>query len=91
MWQLYSWCSFWCEFISIIITIFPYYADLFIMLLFLSYPVQLDCFHPSVIGNQNMAKALWNNMLTPAAQKKTSFDSSEDIVCPTNSTLLYTN
>lgn len=61
------------------------------MLLFLSFLMQLDCFHPSVIGNQHMAKALWNNMLTPAAQKRTSFDSSEGIVCPTNSTLLYTN
>jgi len=52
--------------------------------------MQLDCFHPSVIAHQNMAKALWNNMLTPAADKRTTFDFSEAFVCPTNSTLLYT-
>ena len=33
MWQLYSWCSFWCEFISIVMTIFPYYAWYLICLL----------------------------------------------------------
>lgn len=51
---------------------------------------QLDCFHPSLIAHQNMAKALWNNMITPAAQKKTTFDFVEPFACPTNSTLLYT-
>ena len=52
---------------------------------------QLDCFHPSLIAHQNMAKALWNNMITPAAQKRDYFDYTEPFVCPTNSTLLYTN
>jgi phospholipase B1 len=50
----------------------------------------LDCFHPSLLAHQNMAKALWNNMLTPAAKKRTSFDFTKPFVCPTNTTLLYT-
>ena len=32
----------------------------------------LDCFHSSLLAHQDMAKGLWNNMLTPAAQKKIS-------------------
>ena len=52
---------------------------------------QLDCFHPSLIAHQNMAKALWNNMITPAAQKRDYFDYTEPFVCPTNTTFLYTN
>lgn len=51
----------------------------------------LDCFHPSLIAHQHLAKALWNNMLTPAAKKKDYFDWKEDFVCPTNTTLLYTD
>ena len=53
--------------------------------------VQLDYFHPSLIGHQHMAKALWNSMLTPAASKKTSFNADEPFVCPDSSTLLYIN
>ena len=53
--------------------------------------LQLDCFHPSLIAHQNMAKALWNNMITPAAQKRDYFDFTEPFVCPTNVTLLCTN
>ena len=52
---------------------------------------QLDYFHPSLVGHQHMAKALWNSMLTPAASKKTYFNSTEPFVCPDSSTLLYTN
>ncbi|XP_064393239.1 phospholipase B1, membrane-associated-like isoform X3 [Halichondria panicea] len=51
----------------------------------------LDCFHPSLLAHQHMAKGLWNNMLTPAAQKKTSLVWTDPFVCPTNNTLLYTN
>ena len=53
--------------------------------------IQLDCFHPSLIAHQNMAKALWNNMITPAAQKRDYFDFTEAFVCPTNTTLLCTS
>ncbi len=52
--------------------------------------MQLDCFHPSLIAHQNIAKALWNNMITPTAQKRDYFDFTEPFVCPTNTTLLYT-
>ena len=53
--------------------------------------IQLDYFHPSLIGHQHMAKALWNSMLTPAASKRTYSNADEPFVCPDSSTLLYTN
>ena len=53
--------------------------------------IQLDYFHPSLIGHQHMAKALWNSMLTPAARKRTYSNADEPFVCPDSSTLLYTN
>jgi len=51
----------------------------------------LDCFHPSKTGQQAMAVALWNNMLSPASEKKTQLDMSDTPICPTEETLLYTN
>jgi phospholipase B1 len=51
---------------------------------------RLDCFHPSKSGQEAMAVALWNNMLTPAAKKKTSLNMSDAPICPTQDTLLYT-
>jgi len=54
---------------------------------FLSY---LDCYHPSTTGQQAMAIALWNNMLTPSALKKTSMTLTDTPICPTSNTLLYT-
>jgi phospholipase B1 len=51
----------------------------------------LDCFHPSLLAHQTMAKSLWNNMLTPAAKKRTTFDFTEPFVCPTNTSIFYTN
>jgi lysophospholipase L1-like esterase len=50
----------------------------------------LDCFHPSKAGQQAMAIALWNSMLTPAANKKTSLDMEDEVICPQADTLLYT-
>lgn len=50
----------------------------------------LDCFHPSTTGQSAMAVALWNNMLTPSALKKTSMSMSDTPICPTPDTLLYT-
>jgi len=49
-----------------------------------------DCFHPSTHGQAAMATALWNNMLTPSAEKKTSIDMDDTPICPTADTLLYT-
>jgi len=50
----------------------------------------LDCFHPSLVAHEAMAIALWNNMLTPAAMKKTSLNLTDTPLCPTPDTLLYT-
>ena len=52
--------------------------------------VQLDCFHPSLLMHELMAKVMWNCMLTPAMQKDRTFNARADFICPTNSTLLYT-
>jgi len=50
-----------------------------------------DCFHPSLASHQYASVALWNNMITPKAQKATAWDPATTVVCPTESTLLYTN
>jgi phospholipase B1 len=50
----------------------------------------LDCFHPSLIAHEALATALWNNMLTPAASKKTVMNITDTPLCPTANTLLYT-
>jgi phospholipase B1 len=51
---------------------------------------RLDCFHPSSFGQEAMAVALWNSMLTPAANKKTSLNMDDVPLCPTQETLIYT-
>uniref|UniRef100_A0A6B2LBJ1 SGNH hydrolase-type esterase domain-containing protein n=1 Tax=Arcella intermedia TaxID=1963864 RepID=A0A6B2LBJ1_9EUKA len=44
----------------------------------------LDCFHPSLPANEAFTIALWNNMLTPPPNKKTTIDPSNvKILCPT--------
>jgi phospholipase B1 len=50
----------------------------------------LDCFHPSHAGHEAMAIALWNAMVTPAANKQTYLNMSDAPICPTANTLLYT-
>jgi len=49
-----------------------------------------DCFHPSASAHALAATALWNNMLTPAAQKKTSWDASDTPICATEDSIFYT-
>jgi len=51
---------------------------------------RLDCFHPSKSGQEAMAVALWNSMLTPQAKKKTSINMADTPICPTKDSLLYT-
>eukprot|EP01114_Cavostelium_apophysatum_P004777 TRINITY_DN1513_c0_g1_i1.p1 TRINITY_DN1513_c0_g1~~TRINITY_DN1513_c0_g1_i1.p1 ORF type:complete len:355 (+),score=51.54 TRINITY_DN1513_c0_g1_i1:90-1154(+) len=51
----------------------------------------LDCFHPSLTGHEGLAVALWNNMLTPVAKKKTFLNPEDVPICPDNSTKLYTS
>lgn len=50
-----------------------------------------DCFHPSAYSHQVAAVALWNNMISPAAQKKTAWSLTDTPTCATSETLLYTN
>jgi len=50
-----------------------------------------DCFHPSAKGHILGSIALWNNMVTPRAQKKTTWNEADAPICPTKDTLLYTN
>jgi len=50
-----------------------------------------DCFHPSAISHQYAGVALWNNMITPEASKKTNWDPKEQVICATENTLIYTN
>lgn len=51
----------------------------------------LDCFHPSLITHRAMAVALWNNLITPSANKKTFLNLTDTPLCPTPDTLLYTS
>jgi len=55
-----------------------------------SFISRVDCFHPSKPGQEAMAVALWNSMLTPAATKKTSLNMDDKPICPTQDTLIYT-
>jgi len=55
-----------------------------------SFLSRLDCFHPSRLGQEALAIALWNSMLTPAAYKQSYLNMSDTPICPTASTLLYT-
>jgi len=41
-----------------------------------------DCFHPSALGHSLASVALWNNMLSPAAAKKTSWNANDVPICP---------
>jgi len=50
-----------------------------------------DCFHPSAAGHVLASVALWNNMLTPAAQKKTSWNALDAPICPTADSIFYLN
>jgi hypothetical protein len=50
----------------------------------------VDCFHPSLCTDQNIAIAIWNNMFTPSARKKRSLDPLNIVgpYCPTESDVL---
>jgi len=41
-----------------------------------------DCLHPSQKLHGLMARALWNNMLSPVGQKATSWSRSPPFLCP---------
>eukprot|EP00698_Gefionella_okellyi_P002206 TRINITY_DN1202_c0_g1_i2.p1 TRINITY_DN1202_c0_g1~~TRINITY_DN1202_c0_g1_i2.p1 ORF type:complete len:362 (+),score=67.54 TRINITY_DN1202_c0_g1_i2:40-1125(+) len=55
----------------------------------LDYLSNLDCFHPSIWSDQMFAVALWNNMLTPPAQKQSIITpDSMRILCPDTNTYI---
>merc|ERR1711874_388715 len=41
-----------------------------------------DCLHPSQKLHSLMARALWNNMLTPVGKKATSWSRDPPFLCP---------
>jgi len=48
-----------------------------------AYLSDLDCFHPSLCGNQAFTYSIWNNMMTPIGQKSTFPDVNHlAIKCP---------
>jgi len=50
-----------------------------------------DCFHPSLLAHESFAIGLWNNMLTPAAKKQKVLNLGDVPMCPSSTTLIYTN
>eukprot|EP01121_Diplochlamys_sp_Union-15-3_P015351 TRINITY_DN5058_c0_g1_i1.p1 TRINITY_DN5058_c0_g1~~TRINITY_DN5058_c0_g1_i1.p1 ORF type:complete len:300 (-),score=32.57 TRINITY_DN5058_c0_g1_i1:15-914(-) len=57
----------------------------------LAYLSTLDCFHPSKLAHQSLAIATWNSLITPFAKKKTTWDPSETLQCPTASSRIFTS
>ena len=56
-----------------LLSFYQTYADHIVLRFSYLLLLQLDCFHPSsvggdsdLIGHQNMAKVIWNNILSPA-------------------------
>ena len=49
----------------------------------------LDCFHPSLKSHEVMATALWNSMLTPPQQRKTTTDVDDIPIIPTEDSIFY--
>jgi len=50
-----------------------------------------DCFHPSAAGHDLASTALWNNMLTNSANKKTAWDKNDVPICATVESFFPTN
>jgi phospholipase B1 len=50
----------------------------------------LDCFHPNILAHESMAIGLWNNLITPAKQKKHEWIPDDKMICPDVNTRLYT-
>ena len=54
----------------------------------------LDCFHPSALGHQDLAVGLWNSMLCPGPQRKNKCGQHSvldlKLMCPTADSVFYT-
>jgi phospholipase B1 len=57
----------------------------------IEYLSNLDCFHPSLLAHQKMAIALWNSLITPMAEKKHNFNPDDPLICPDQSSRLWTS
>ena len=57
----------------------------------LSFISTLDCFHPSLEAHQMMAKAMWNGLWTPRANKTSTFEYLVPFVCPTSESIIPTD
>lgn len=55
----------------------------------ISYLSALDCFHPGQKGHAEAAVALWNSLVTPRSQKKTSFSVGAAPICADKDTILH--
>jgi len=50
---------------------------------------ELDCFHPNEPANEAFTLSIWNNMMTPVGQKKTTLDINDlKFLCPTESSVI---
>ncbi|RCH80197.1 hypothetical protein CU098_007625, partial [Rhizopus stolonifer] len=62
-----------------------------------TFPVQglsnIDCFHPSELGHQYVAKTLWNSFFQPLASKPDvyTWDSDLPVYCPTETDRIQLN
>eukprot|EP00042_Codosiga_hollandica_P020792 m.69175 g.69175 ORF g.69175 m.69175 type:complete len:110 (-) comp50047_c0_seq1:119-448(-) len=54
-----------------------------------TYVSHLDCFHPNLLADETLAIALWNSMITPAADKVHGMFPGTKPLCATEDTLLY--
>jgi len=49
---------------------------------------ELDCFHPSVLADTEWAISMWNNLMTPPAEKLTTIPKHQKFICPTEDTYI---
>ncbi|CAO3689679.1 unnamed protein product [Umbelopsis ramanniana] len=62
-----------------------------------TFPIQafsnIDCFHPSVIAHQWIAKSVWNQLFLPQSSKPSSYswDSNLQVYCPTSQDRIQLN
>jgi len=78
------------SYVDFAVVVQPFAVNTYISSLPPNFVSRLDCFHPSRTGQQAMAIALWNNMLTPSANKQTFIDLADTPMCPSSTSLLYT-
>ncbi|GBB99324.1 hypothetical protein RclHR1_03490006 [Rhizophagus clarus] len=51
----------------------------------------VDCFHPSLLAHERLAKAAWNNIFTQQSQKTSKYDPTVDlpVLCPNEDDRLF--